>query len=626
MSSDAMLKQLQNLVTVISNDTGIRVELHPNRWAYDPARKALMVAEDDLEKHGVKACVGIIYHEVSHFYITRYLELMDTIEFPSHKALANLLNAIEDTRIENWIQTRYPGSQEMLDESSSLHAREKDGLTELIPFEQFLLGCIIEWHDDWDPLSHEVTQEVMEALDQTRDARIRFHQKMPPASLELSRTRRETRELHDQLVLPRLKGGVSRNPALKEMQIRISQMEALMIAENGIIPSAKKLLEADIDSLNQAVENCEISEAEIRENQDGDLPSKLREVIIGNPSASPCSGDPSEICKKGIDIIIGCPPPNLTGIDSPLVTEGLDRNPALAPTMESGEMRPDVEWERKPVPAIKRPAIRRTPINREYESRLDKVSDQIERLANALEEELIPRKRMRTTSGHASGPRVDVGRLMEYAARPELYLKIWQRRTLPDRRDSAFLLLLDLSGSMEGRKFEHAVLGTILLAETLSRLRISFSIVGFQDVLIDVFDFDDTFGDSSRQAILDMELELSDEGEGQNCEPGYNDDGPCLLEAAELLMQRAEEERFLIVISDGEPAGIRSTEEDLHDAVNRLSGPKGEGIQIIGLGLGPGTGHVEEFYPNNIANIELDDFADEISRVLGDILIQRVLS
>ena len=108
---------------------------------------------------------------------------------------------------------------------------------------------------------------------------------------------------------------------------------------------------------------------------------------------------------------------------------------------------------------------------------------------------------------------------------------------------------------MEGRKFEHAVLGTILLAETLSRLRISFSIVGFQDVLIDVFDFDDTFGDSSRQAILDMELELSDEGEGKNCEPGYNDDGPCLLEAAELLMQRAEEERFLIVISDGEPAG-----------------------------------------------------------------------
>ena len=60
--------------------------------------------------------------------------------------------------------------------------------------------------------------------------------------------------------------------------------------------------------------------------------------------------------------------------------------------------------------------------------------------------------------------------------------------------------------------------------------------------------------------------------------------------------------------------------------MNRLSGPEGEGIQIIGLGLGQDTGHVEEFYPNNIANIELDDFADEISMVLRDILIQRVLS
>ena len=45
----------------------------------------------------------------------------------------------------------------------------------------------------------------------------------------------------------------------------------------------------------------------------------------------------------------------------------------------------------------------------------------------------------------------------------------------------------------------------------------------------------------------------------------------------------------MIVVSDGEPAGRRSNENDLHNSVRRLTNSE---IQLIALGLGADTGHV----------------------------------
>lgn len=53
---------------------------------------------------------------------------------------------------------------------------------------------------------------------------------------------------------------------------------------------------------------------------------------------------------------------------------------------------------------------------------------------------------------------------------------------------------------------------------------------------------------------------------GGNNQPLYNDDGPCVAEAANLLLDQPGREHVLIVISDGIPEGRLSQPDDLHTA------------------------------------------------------------
>jgi cobalamin biosynthesis protein CobT len=102
--------------------------------------------------------------------------------------------------------------------------------------------------------------------------------------------------------------------------------------------------------------------------------------------------------------------------------------------------------------------------------------------------------------------------------------------------------------------------------------------------------------------------------EGNN-KPAYNDDGPCLLECAELLRAEPASDRLLIVVSDGRPAGRRSNESDLRDAVAQLTSNDKE-MELLALGLGPGTSHVSEYYPAAEADVPLAEFAERIGALI----------
>jgi cobaltochelatase CobT len=199
---------------------------------------------------------------------------------------------------------------------------------------------------------------------------------------------------------------------------------------------------------------------------------------------------------------------------------------------------------------------------------------------------------------------------MAFDADPRLYDALWVRNTVPDRRRAVFSLLVDLSGSMSGVRVEAALLGTIVLAETLARLRIPFAIHGFQDVLIPVCRVHEEFGPAVRARIAGMVEEVAGTRPGGNNVPGFNDDGPCVLDAANALLGEPAEDRFLIVVSDGLPAGCRSSDDDLHAAIAALADAP---LELLGVGLGEGTEHVATFYPKAIASVPLERFADAMA-------------
>src|SRR4029077_16040000 len=148
---------------------------------------------------------------------------------------------------------------------------------------------------------------------------------------------------------------------------------------------------------------------------------------------------------------------------------------------------------------------------------------------------------------------------------------------------------------------------TVLMAESLHRLQLPFAINGFQDRLIRFADFHDGLTERVRQVLGEMPLETAGTRQGGNNTPGYNDDGPCLREAAEQLLSAPADDRILIVVSDGMPAGRRSPQPDLRNVV-RLPAREPR-LRLIGVGIGPDTDHVRDFYPHSRASVALDRFA-----------------
>ena len=253
-----------------------------------------------------------------------------------------------------------------------------------------------------------------------------------------------------------------------------------------------------------------------------------------------------------------------------------------------------------------------------YAAALDRVAPQIDQLGARLDLLLLPRKRMRARTGYASGQRLDLRSVMNSEANPRLGHRIWSRRTIPDRRQAVFSLLVDLSGSMEGAKAAHALLGTVLLAETLHRLNIRFEINGFQDCLIPLCTFASPLDAAARQAISELEREVAGTRSGGHNQPAYNDDGPCVEGAAMRLLAEAATDRLLIVVSDGMPAGHHSGDGELRAAVAKL---RDEPLELIGVGLGPDTSHVRSYYDEAIADVPLHGFAEQIGDLLARVLL-----
>ncbi len=299
----------------------------------------------------------------------------------------------------------------------------------------------------------------------------------------------------------------------------------------------------------------------------------------------------------------------------------------------SQELSARAAWRVRPVPPGSRinhartglsglPHVSRPRAGDAYERALAVVEPQVDEVVRALEQTLVRRRRLRPLAGYASGRKVDLRRLMAFEADPKHYDKLWMRWSVPHRREAAVLLLVDLSGSMRGSKAEAALAGTVLLAEALDRLGIRFAVYGFQDQVIRLCPFGEGLTPGARKAIGEIPLEI--EGRrpgGHNC-PAYNDDGPCLLESARDLLAQPVTDRVLIVISDGLPEGSRSSARDLHRAVETL-GAQGEGIRLIGIGLGPDTEHVERFYPESVANVPVDAAAQRIGAVLMGVISPR---
>ncbi len=586
---------LAALATGLCHDGNVLLELGSG-WSWDPSRRVLTVDKKDLRHRGADYCAGIVAHEVGHVLISRYLSF--PVDFPSQRAAYAALNGIEDPRVEAWIVGRFPGAKVWLEAG---RGESHLGGRTLPSFMAFCLASALEGEQGFAPVVGLLPTGVRDALDRTRAARRRFAETTPPTDLR-TRDAREVTARYARDVQPHL-SGPPWPPPLREQAVRVSAWDAHELATREILPAARALYLADQERIARYLERNPAAAAQARRHvRDVGGPWDQLGAALNGPGAERAGEDARDLAGALLDQAV-------SGRAHRPLTAGAQ------PGTRRSRRRPG-----EPAPTSGRRPLRPPRSSAPYDVAYRQVARQVDQLVRQLDAVLRPRKRLGQRSGYPSGQRLDLRRVMTYEADPRQWNRLWTRATIPDRREVAIGLLVDLSGSMCGEPARHALLGTVLLAETLHRLQVPFAIDGFQDVLIPLHDFEDPLDASVRARIAEMPLEVTGARQGGHNNPGHNDDGPCLREFAAKVLDRAAHDRVIIVLSDGEPAGRRSQPSDLTAAVRHVSAPD-QGVRLIGLGLGPGTEHVRSYYPECVANVPLAQLATQIGGLLERVLV-----
>ena len=251
----------------------------------------------------------------------------------------------------------------------------------------------------------------------------------------------------------------------------------------------------------------------------------------------------------------------------------------------------------------------------QFESVRAEVKDTIDTLTRELRGVLRERRASHYKSGLKEGPLFDAERRSQEVAKgvPAHDSRAYMKKIAAKVHAEAIMILVDLSGSMQGEKIRETFKAVVVLSEALNRLQVPFEVLGFNDRIHELKSFKEKLSSSAHKRLSAILGEVtSDRGR-------YNDDGWALLEAQKRLLIQKQERKFLLVISDGEPAPSSAHQHiELEDAVAEVL--KSGDINLIGLGLGEGTEHVKTYYPEALANISAKDLRGSFSRLISEIL------
>ena len=166
----------------------------------------------------------------------------------------------------------------------------------------------------------------------------------------------------------------------------------------------------------------------------------------------------------------------------------------------------------------------------------------------------------------------------------------------------------------EDEKISNALKALVLISESLSQLDIPFTINGFNIERKEIKNFHETIHQRMINAIGELE-EITEENLA-------NYDGKFLRIVVDEILHRPEYDKFIIVISDGEPVGeYGDGGEELQEAIEYVQSLHNAPI-LIGLGIGEGTDHVSKYYSNSHANIPVDEITSKISQIIQNLIIQ----
>ena len=293
-----------------------------------------------------------------------------------------------------------------------------------------------------------------------------------------------------------------------------------------------------------------------------------------------------------------------------------ERREREAKERETVRKKEEVEKEREEIEK-KLEELRREKMT-EYDKAYEKVADIINPLYIRLKRFFLPERHPKWQKGYPTGSRLDLEKAMQAEADPRYLEKIWERKTIPHKFDYRFSILVDLSGSMQGEKIEETFKGVVVLAEVLEKLEqlgIQYEISGFSDSSKIFKEWKEKLNKELRNKLAEM----------KSWGGGGTETAEATKEAYQELLKNLGKDNFLITLTDGQPNNPERLKEELEKIV------KEKKVKLVGIGLGPNTEFVKDFYKAAISLEKMKiseeerrqgqkDFAEAFADLLEDMI------
>ncbi len=410
------IDELEQLARLVAFRPDLRMELGPpgSNWSYSHSRGTVHIDGGRIDAESRDFNRGLVMHECAHAAITRLHDMVPPAVLRSRPFFA-LLNAVEDCRIETWMQRRFPGCQSWVKEYNDilfgpmLHQKE-----DCPPIAQFLNGILSRW---WFGKSIDGTlPEVATALEAVWPAMEEVIEAIPPEPHDCAEA---AQDYPGSLVSRCYSGGDSQMPPdAYECAIRLAQFRMWSIVHARILPEFTPFIPTPGRS-------CDASNEYL---------ARLFQILQRHH-------------------LLGS---SLAGRQQPSHTPTIHfmgRAQSCAPLGGKGLER--------------------------YMAARQSHQEIIEKLADEFLRRFHKNGRSHLRAGYTSGVKLDLRVAMQFEADPRVHDRLWIRRSLPHRVHPHFALVIDRSGSMEGERIQRTFEGVVILCEVCRRVGIPLQIHAF---------------------------------------------------------------------------------------------------------------------------------------------------
>lgn len=240
-----------------------------------------------------------------------------------------------------------------------------------------------------------------------------------------------------------------------------------------------------------------------------------------------------------------------------------------------------------------------------YRQARSKHATVINRLSDALLSLQRTHGRLKCSSGYAHGHEPDLRAAMEFAAIGRNHDRMWRRRHLPHRIAPALVLVADRSSSMRGERAKASFAAAVILHEVCRRAGLPLAVLGYNRRAMVLLDFDDDGAGLAAAQCLETILQPD----------GGTRIVPALDKADEVIQRSQHREHLVIVTADGEFNGEERADFDrLVARWHRTS------VRATGLGLGPQTEGITEWFPGGRGGLDPSGLCDEVTRILSSFM------